>query len=257
MKSEKTLPKNGHYIEVNGINMYYEDHGKGETLILLHGGIGTSRILGWENQINFFSKHYRVIIPDCRGYGRTNNPEGKLSYNLMMHDIISLIEKLDLKTPLICGWSDGAQIALEFGMHHPYLVKAIVVGGALITISEEYIEGMKHIGISKPGVVDIDKFVEELPDLAEKLSEIHSFVYGKGYWKEMLKIVSKMWLNPNEFPGEKIKTVLAPTLLILGDRDEFISIEENLRMFQLIPNAELAILPNSTHDVCEKKFRHF
>lgn len=253
MNIRNELPDNGHFIQVNGIKMFYEDLGEGKPLIFIHGGIGSSRVLGWEKQIDFFVNYFRVIVPDCRGYGRTNNPDKILSYKLMMKDFVELIEKLELEKPFICGWSDGAQIALELGMSYPDVIGAIVVGGALLEINYRYIKGMKDIGILGEGEIDIEKFTNTLPDLATILSEIHSHVYGKEYWKEMLEIVSRMWLNPKEFPEDKVKSISVPTLIILGDRDDFITVEENAQMFRLIPNSEFAVIPNSGHDVCSKK----
>src|SRR4026209_1320768 len=107
----------GSYVKANGLNMYYEEYGSGEPLVLLHGGMRTGK--NFEHLIPAFSKHFRVIAPDSRGHGRTDNPSGEFSYRLMADDMAAFIDALKLNQPSICGWSDGGQIALELGMHYP------------------------------------------------------------------------------------------------------------------------------------------
>lgn len=70
---------------------------------------------------------YRVIAPDSRGHGRTDNPAGRLAYDLMAEDVAGLIDALDLDRPLVAGYSDGAQIALELALRHPDRSRAVVL----------------------------------------------------------------------------------------------------------------------------------
>ncbi|MEE9411045.1 MAG: alpha/beta hydrolase [Candidatus Heimdallarchaeota archaeon] len=240
------------YAEVNGLNMFYIEKGKGHPLIFLHGGISVADD-NWGNQIDFFSKYFKVIAPDSRGHGRTNNPTEELSYKLMADDIAALIQALNLTNPFIVGWSDGGQIALEIGINYPKLAKALVAGGVLSEISDYYVSTMKFWGIEGPGNVDFEKLREVIPVFAKKLPDIHAEVYGPEYWKKLLQDISKMWLDPSEFPGKKIEQIKVPTLILAGDRDAAISIEEAMKMYKLIPNAELAIIPNADHDVSYTK----
>src|SRR5262245_12073144 len=99
----------GPYIHVNGMEMYYEECGSGPNLILLHGGTGTLHM--WNAQLPYFARHFHVIAPDSRGHGKTNNPEGELSYRRMAEDVAVLIQTLGLNKPFVCGYSDGGQIA--------------------------------------------------------------------------------------------------------------------------------------------------
>jgi len=242
----------GNYIEVNGINMFYIEKGKGHPLILLHGGISVAED-NWKNQLDFFSQHFRVIAPDSRGHGRTDNPTEEFSYRLMANDIAALIQALELEKPLIIGWSDGGQIALEIGIHYHDLTKALVAGGVLSEITDYYTSTMKAWGIEGPGKVNIGKLRAVIPQFTKVLPKIHSAVYGDEYWKKLLQNISKMWLDPSEFPKKKIKQIDIPVLILTGDRDPAISIKESVRMYKLIPNAELAIIPKADHDVYETK----
>ncbi|MFW9868568.1 MAG: alpha/beta fold hydrolase [Candidatus Thorarchaeota archaeon] len=239
-----------HYAKVNGLNMYYEDHGRGPPLVLIHGGIGTSG-MNWAPSFPMFSKHYRIIAPDSRGHGRTDNPSGEFSYKLMADDTVKLIEKLELEKPAIYGWSDGGQIALEIGMNYPGLARAIISGGVLSELSEHYLNGMRSFGALGPGKVSFDKFKETYPEFAGAMIELHSPVYGDNYFVEDLFVnISKMWFNPKEFPGDRLTTISDPTLILHGDRDEVIPLEDPIRIYRMIPNSELAIVPGTDHGSC-------
>ncbi|KKM65938.1 hypothetical protein LCGC14_1486270 [marine sediment metagenome] len=251
-KHKKDYPNYGHYIHVNGLDMYYEDRGSGSPLIMIHGGTGTG--FQWEIIMPILTQHFRVIVPDSRGHGRTDNPSNEFNYRLMAEDIATLIKELDLDKPLICGWSDGGQIALEVGIHYPNLSKALVVGGALSEYSESFLNSMKVIGIKGPGVIDFDQLQKVLPDFVSIRSKLHSHVYGPEYWKSLMKNISKMWLNPLAYPKETIREIATPVLIIIGDRDQAIPVEEAVKMYQLIPTAELAIVPYADHQVT--RYRH-
>lgn len=235
-KDKRELPEFGHYIDVNGLQMYYEDRGKGTPLILLHGGLGTAE-LGWAGLREVFSQHFRIIAPDCRGSGRTNNPQKILNYALMADDIVALAKALDVKKPIICGWSDGGQIAMEIGIRYRELPKALVLGAVTYKLT-------KHTNDALSAVRD---WLQSEPELEESLRIAHGQVYGPEYWETFLKLLLQMWGDPTGYPNEDIKSIEAPSLLIIGDKDEAVPLEIQLEMYHLIPNAEFAIIPNMTH----------
>jgi pimeloyl-ACP methyl ester carboxylesterase len=244
------------YIKVNGLNIFYIEEGKGQPLILLHGGI-TNAEFNWKEHIEYYSKNFRVLALDSRGHGKTNNPSGEFSYRLMADDVAAFIQNMKLEKPFIMGWSDGGQIALEIGIRHPNLAKALVAGGVLSEIADYYSSAMKQWGIEGPGKVNLEKMMEVIPQFTQQLPELHSSVYGPEYWKKLVQDISNMWLDPTAFPGEKIEQISTPILIIAGDRDEASSIEECAKMYRRIPNAELAIIPNAHHDVYETKTNLF
>lgn len=235
----------GKYAEVNGIKMYYEDYGNGIPIILLHGGTRTGQ-LNWAPYLPYLTPEYRVIVPDSRGHGKSNNPAGKLSYKLMCDDIIALIKNLELDHPFVVGYSDGGQIALEIGIEYPEAARSLVAGGVLCEKSEHYANNLRMMGMNGPGEVDFKKLEEKYPEWLPLLSGMHSSVYGPDYWKDLLINISKMWTNPDEFPGERAAKISVPTLIMHGDRDS-IPLEDPLRLYQMIPNSELAIIPSADH----------
>ncbi len=232
----------GHYIQANGLDIYYREHGQGRPLLLIHGGILTGN--SWQPYLPAFAEHYRVITPDTRGHGHTKNPTAGLSFGLLADDVVALIQALDLKKPLIIGYSDGGQVALEIGMRYPDLPQAIVIGGAYVELTEPSRQWVRSIlGDARSPEVDIDKFARENPQFAAGLEADH----GPEAWKTLLKQIKPMWnatlnYSPDDFAG-----VVAPTLVLLGDRDGFVPVEEGLKMYHLLPNAEFAVVPHADH----------
>jgi pimeloyl-ACP methyl ester carboxylesterase len=226
--------------------LHYGEIGNGSPLILIHGGLFDANF-AWGSYYQLFSQHYRVIAPDSRGHGKSENPTKELSYKLICDDIVALIKELELDRPLVAGYSDGGQIALEIAIEYPDTIRAIVVGGVLAEISETYINCVKSWGINKPGDVDIDRFNTAFSDFVPILTDMHSSIYGVEYWKELFAISSKMWLDSSGFPGDRVKKITVPTLVLHGDRDEAIPLEDPLRIYRTIPNAELSIIPNADH----------
>ena len=146
-QASRSATQHGQYARANGLKMYYEERGSGPPLILLHGGTATSSM--WEPQIPFFIQHFRVITPDSRGHGKTNNPTGEFSYRLMADDVVGFIQGLGLTKPLICGYSDGGQIVLEIGMRYPGLAGGVgrrCRGGSVLRDLHQHTEGIRFRG---------------------------------------------------------------------------------------------------------------
>lgn len=235
----------GHYIQANGLNVYYEEYGSGKPLILLHGGTVTSQM--WQPFLSSFVPHFRVITPDSRAHGKTNNPNAELSYRLMADDFVAFIHALNLSQPLIFGYSDGGQIALEIGMRYPGLTAALVVGAAWYKFSETYTNAIKTSGFEGSGVVNIEKLQRYSPEWVSLLKTAHARSNDPDYWQTLLKQISTMWWTPLNYTAEDFAKITEPTLVLIGDRDGIIEIEQAVDMYQLIPNAEFAVLPNATH----------
>jgi pimeloyl-ACP methyl ester carboxylesterase len=245
----------GTYIEANRIRMYYEAHGEGEPLLLIHGGTATSE--SWASHLPAFTKHFQVFTPDSRGHGRTDNPTGELDYRLMADDVAALIGALDLQRPLVMGYSDGGQIALELGIRYPGLARALVLGGTQFKFSEVYLEAVRALlGITDGEEVDTGKLEQEQPDWVAYLREAHGHVYGPEYWKTYVKQIASLWLTPLHYTSEDFDVVTDPVLILIGDRDGA-STEESVELFRLLPDAELAVAPASDHGFIEAKANLF
>ena len=244
-ENETISPQQGRYIDINGMKMYYEDYGTGVPLILLHGGTSTSQT--WQPFLPIFIPHFRVITSDSRAHGRTDNPTGLLSYRQMADDVAALIQALNLPKPLVCGYSDGGQVALELGMHYPGLCTALVIGAAWYKFSETYLDTLYMAGFESPGGVSFERIQRDSPDWVDEMKHDHISTSDPDYWKTLLTQISSMWWTPLDYTVDDFQKIEEPCLVMLGDRDGIVELQQAVDMYQLIPNAELFVIPNADH----------
>ena len=239
---EETATQRGHVIEANGAGIYYEAHGHGKPLLLIHGGTLTGD--SWQPYVPAFAERYRVITPDLRAHGRSASPATAMSYRLLADDMVAFSQALDLHKPLIAGYSDGGQIALEIGMRYPELPQCLIVGGACFEFRPSYRAWVREaVGDETSPEVDTARFAHNHPEWVAWLQQI----YGPEAWKGLLVRLKPMWLTPLNYTPEDFARVVAPTLVLLGDRDELVPVEEAAKMYDLLPTAELAVVPGAEH----------
>ena len=241
----------GRFIDVNGMSMYYKEAGNGIPFVLLHGGLGSSE--NWKGYIPAFSEHFKVVMPDSRAHGRSNNPAGKLSYTQMADDIAALIEALELDKPFVGGWSDGGQLALELGMRHTGLVRGLIVAGAWYTLTDGLTDAIKGWGFEGPGEVKIEVFEDflETSGYGDVLKPLHH--HGPDYLNALALQLSDPWMTDLDYRPNDFEKITVPTLILLGDRDGLIPVGQAVHMYNHIPNAELSIVPNAGHDLTSAK----
>ena len=245
VQEDSNVSQRGRYVQANGLNVYYEEYGSGQPLILLHGGTETSQM--WQPFLSSFIPHFRAIALDSRAHGRTNNPDGELSYYLMADDVVAFIQALNLTKPLVFGYSDGGQIALEIGMRYPGLTAALVVGAAWYEFSETYINFLKSTGFEGSGVVNFEKLESVAPQWVSFLKTEHAHTDDSDYWQTLLKQISIMWWTPLNYTAEDFHRITEPTLFLIGDRDGLVELQQAVDMYHFTPSAELVVLPNTTH----------
>jgi pimeloyl-ACP methyl ester carboxylesterase len=236
--------------------MYYEESGVGEPLVLLHGGTDTCQY--WDPVIPYLTDRFRVIAPDSRGHVRTDNPSGTLSYPQMADDVIALIAALGLEKPIICGWSDGGQIALEIGIRYPDVARALVVGGAGYRFSDDYVREVRRAMFAREdGTIDVTAWEAANSEAVPGLQEVHGQVLGSEHWKAMLQWCAQLWLTPFGLTSTDFAKITTPTLLVNGDRDPFFPVEESVEMLRMIEPAELAIFPAADHSLPATQAKSF
>src|SRR5438309_4624643 len=120
----------GQYAEVNGINLYYEIHGAGRPLILLHGGLGSGEMFG--PILPLLTERHRVVAVDLQGHGRTADIERPIDVRLMADDIAALVDHLGLDRPDVVGYSLGGGVALQTAVKYPGKVRRLVAASANI-----------------------------------------------------------------------------------------------------------------------------
>ncbi|MES2850942.1 MAG: alpha/beta hydrolase [Bacteroidota bacterium] len=223
------------YYKIRGINMYCETYGKGKPLLMLHGNSGS--IEAFYKNIPYFSKYYKVIAVDSRAQGKTNDNKDSLSFEMMADDFAALLDELKIDSAYVLGWSDGAINAIEMAMRHPGKVIKFAATGANITpdssafLPSVWNEGNHYYNENKDNILTTAK--------------------EKNDWK----LFMLDHLQPNiSLPSlQKIK---ARALIIAGDRD-LIAPEHTITIFQNIPNAQLWIIPNSSHSTVQEHADEF
>ena len=218
--------KAGHYADINGIKMYYEIYGKGQPLLMIHGNGGS--IKSSSGQIPFFSKHYKVIVADSRGQGKTDDNSDSLTYSLMTEDFSAFLNYLHLDSVFIFGQSDGAIIGLMLAARHPEKVRMLAAMSPNIRPDDS---------VFYPESVALDhKFF----DVLQKKS-----MAGEPDAERQLKLQRLMAYHPHISTGE-LKNIKSPVLLMTSDRD-LIRLSHIIEIFEAISNSNLCVLPGSTH----------
>ena len=139
-----TTAVEGQYAEVNGINLYYESHGTGRPLVLLHGGLGSGEMFG--PVVPALAEHHQVILPDLQGHGRTADIDRPLDLAAMADDIAALIDHLELDSPDVVGYSLGGGVAVRTAVKYPEKIRRLVAFSANSRRSAIYPEMLEQQG---------------------------------------------------------------------------------------------------------------
>jgi len=219
----------GKYADIRGFKMYYEQYGKGEPLLIIHGNGGS--INNFLYQIPYFAKKYHVILADSRAQGKSVDHTDSLSYEMMTDDLNALLDKLNLKSCYVIGWSDGGINGLLLAIRHPDKVKKLAVTGANLW----------------PDSTAVDPFVYKWAMNANKMAQdsIKKMKSPTPEIKNQLKLLHLLSYEPH-ITVEQLHTITCPTLVIGGDHDVILP-KHTMLIAQSIPNSYLWIIPNSGH----------
>jgi len=219
------------YAPVNDLNMYYELHGDGPPLLLLHGGSGSIP----EKWVPFFTPLFRVMAPEQMGHGRTADViDRPFHYHDMAEDTLELMRQLGIESTVVVGYSDGGIIGLDMAIHHPERVIKLAVTGANARFEGYTTENQEFARSFDPVSQPVsEKYAELSPDGAE-------------HWPVVLGRLKPMWAAEPSFTNEELQRIGAPTLLVIGDRD-IVTPEHAVEMFRTIPEAQLCVVPNAAH----------
>lgn len=235
----------GRSIEVNGASVYVEQHGSGTPVVLIHGGLIASAM--WEPLLPVLSDGLRVITPDSRGHGRSTDPAGLMSFPQIADDVAVLIGELGLDRPVVGGYSDGGQVALELGARHPDVAGALIVGGAYPDWAGSGLREVSRelLGADASGTPDLAHLDASLGEGADDMKSLHPG--GEARWQKLVDQTASMWLDYEGLTDDDLSRIHVPTLVFAGDRDAQITLDLSVSLYEVLPNAELAVCPDADH----------
>ena len=218
------------YSEVNGINMYYEIHGQGKPLVLIHGG-GSTIETSFGNIIPLLSKSRQIIAMELQAHGHTGDRVSGLSFEQDADDVAKLLENLQIKKADFLGFSNGGQTAIEIALRHASIVGKIIFASIFYNrkaVVPQFWEGFD--------LVTLDMMPKALRD---------SYLKANNSEKELLNMFNRDVQRMKNFKGwtaEQMKSISAKAMVINANNDVG-SVEHAVEMHRLIPNSELVILP--------------
>jgi pimeloyl-ACP methyl ester carboxylesterase len=229
-------PERGHAL-VNGIDMYYEVHGReaGVPLVLLHGGGSTIEVT-FGRVLPAFAPRRRVIAVEEQGHGRTADRDAPVAFETSADDVAALLRSLKVEQADLFGFSNGASVALQVALRHPGLVRKLVFASSMTRrdgARPEFWDFMARADFASMPQALKDAFLRVNPD-ERALRRMHD--------KDAARMRSFQ-----DVPDDAVRSVRAPTLIAIGDRD-IVRPEHGAELARLIPGARLLVLPGGHGD---------
>jgi pimeloyl-ACP methyl ester carboxylesterase len=226
----------GKYVQLGEVKTWYDEHGAGEPLVLLHGGLVDVRF--FEPNLTPLTERFHVYTPERRGHGHTPDVAGPITYQLMADDTIAFLDSVVGEAADLVGHSDGAFVAMLVAMQRPELVNRLVM-----------ISG----GFNKSG--------EAMPDMEWNVDQLAEFLgpaYGEvspdggDHFKVVAAKIGEMAaVEPNQQASELAK-VTHRSLVMFSD-DDLMTMTHAVEMYDALPNAELAVVPGTSHFLTQEK----
>ena len=227
----------GHYAPINGLRLYYEVHGRGRPVVLLHGGLLTID-LAFGPLIPALAERHQVIGVELQGHGHTGDIDRPMRLDSLADDVASLLDHLSLESADVFGFSLGGMVALTMGLRHPDRV------GRLVIASVDH--RPNHAEFEQPDDPDVARRMPTEEDFLG-MREAHARVAPRPEdFDAMAEKTSSMVHAFGGWSDSQLRSISAPTLLLVGYTD-FVPLENAVAMFKQIPEAELAVLPGTTH----------
>jgi len=233
--TQATVESTSGYAPVNGLKMYYEIHGSGTPLVLIHGG-GSTLQTTFGSVIQHLAKTHKVIAVEMQAHGHTADIERPLSFQQDADDIAALLKHLNLEKANLFGFSNGASTVLHFAIQHPEMTNKIIVASTFYKKSgapDWFWNMMSNPSFATMPQAYKDAFLAVNPDT----NALHRM-----YERD----VARMQSFP-DLTEEQVKSIKAPAFIILGDKD-VTTVEHAGEMQGLISNSMLAILPGGHGD---------
>jgi pimeloyl-ACP methyl ester carboxylesterase len=229
----------GSIVTVGGQPTWYAEYGDGDPLVYLHGGFSSSREL--EPVRAAYAERFRVFTPDRRGHGRTPDVAGPFTYEVFAADTVAFLDEVVGGPAHLVGFSDGAITALHVALARPDLVRRMVLisgqfhQSGLLPAFFHGPDAVAEMQASPLGAI----YAAESPDGADHFAVVAA------------KVIENALTGPT-LAAEQLAGVPARTLVVSGD-DDAVSIEHTVEMYRALPQAELAVVPGTSHVLIMEK----
>lgn len=223
------------YVDAGGVHTWYDEHGAGDPLVLLHGGFSDASEFG--ANIPALAARFRVLTPERRGHGHTADVAGPITYQLMADDTAAFLDTLGIGRAHLVGHSDGANVALLVALARPDLVaKMVLISGNFH--HDGLITGLDLSELAASAYLT-DAYAQVSPDGRDHFPVVAA------------KIVRMASTEPTLTTGD-LARVTARTLVMAGD-DDAIAPEHTLALYRGIADSELAVIPGTSHALIIEK----
>jgi len=224
------------YVQTGAVSTWYDERGDGDPLVLLHGGLLDARF--FEPNVGPLAERFHVYLPERRGQGHTADVDGPITYRLMADDTIAFLEAVVGGPADLVGHSDGAFVAMLVAILRPDLVRRLVM-----------ISG----GFDKSG--------EAIPDMGFDVDQVVGFLGksygevspdGEAHFPVVVAKIAELVKNEPHLDIAELGGISARSLVMFAD-DDVMTLEHAVRMFDALPNAELAVVPGTSHFLTQEK----
>ncbi len=225
--------KAGHYVNTGDANIYYEVYGKGQPLVMLHGGI-LGATYDFAQLIDSLSKLFQVIAISTRGHGKSETGSSAFSYKQRANDVLAIVNAVTKDSVIVFGFSDGGYTGYEMASMYPERIKKLIVMGA----AERNPSMPRNVSFTVADAFKIDSiFIKQQLSLMPEPQRL----------QEVFSTVSEFHNKHLVVDSALLSTIKCPVLVMAGDHDQFINVQQAVNASQMISVSTLAIIPNATH----------
>jgi len=240
--------------QINGMKLYYEIHGSGDTIVLLHHGFGCTKI--WKDIYpSLVENGYRVVMYDRRGYGQSERGADFEEFYISdtfrsesVKEMAMLKELLNIDSFHIIGQCEGGVVGIDYAVMYPHHVTTIVVSSTQC-YSKMSMPELNNLKFPNP-------FQDLEPEIKKKLVDWHGEEHAESFFNQFRKYGGAYGTRFFDL-RDLLPSVTCPALVLYPDRSFIFDVEQAVAFYRCLPNGELAILPNCGHNTYEHQPKEY
>lgn len=222
-------------LDRDGLRVHYDVAGGGDVGVLLAHGLTGTGSADWRLMLPALTPHYRCVVPDLRGHGRSEYRDGAVSVDAMRDDIRALITLEQLRRPHLVGFSMGAELMLSLELDHPGTARALVLIGPSTGCPPDR---------GGYGVITDDP-----PHWPQLLRQLHVEHHGPDHWRTLFRLIAGSWGDRPEAGPERLQQIRCPVLVVQGEGEVPYKKRQVRELVEAAPDARLEVLSGADHPV--------